>query len=374
MLPERQTSITSLSATQSGSARWRWRLRLQIVLVLVLVVGAVVPSRAEDPSVAQSEAETLFMEGRTLMEAGRMEEACKRFEASERLDRVSGTMINLARCYANLGRTATAWVTYRAAAVLAQKEENADRKRVAEKLAVALEPSLAKLSIHHTGAVPDGDDLGIFIDGKALRPNLWNVPMPVDPGAHQVEIRRGSEILWTTRVDVMPAVRVVVALPGLSSFARPARAQASVLPSASSSVLRSSLPPSREEIDSRASVAALSDTSGLGAQRAVALALGAASVLGLAYATFETVRAVKAYDDSKPNCNASNQCVGDGLAQRDLAFDRAARATWFFGGSAVALAGASVLWFTARTGADSHSSLGPLKPSVSHLFSVSGSW
>src|SRR5271156_1769624 len=61
-------------------------------------------------------AEALFEEGRRLVAAGSFADACPKFADSERLDPSGGALLNLASCYEKLGRSATAWVTYREAA------------------------------------------------------------------------------------------------------------------------------------------------------------------------------------------------------------------------------------------------------------------
>ena len=63
-----------------------------------------------------TDAEVLFDQGRKLMGQQRYEEAAHKLEQSESLDPGVGTLLNLADCYVHLGRTASAWATYRSAA------------------------------------------------------------------------------------------------------------------------------------------------------------------------------------------------------------------------------------------------------------------
>src|SRR5690606_30041935 len=66
-------------------------------------------------------AESLFQEGKRLMEQGQIEEACPKFQASMDAEPSVGAMLNLARCHELTGKTATAWAEYTEAANLARR-------------------------------------------------------------------------------------------------------------------------------------------------------------------------------------------------------------------------------------------------------------
>src|ERR1700690_1752913 len=53
-------------------------------------------------------AAVLFHEGYKLRQEGKDDAACKKFEESAHLDPMAGTLMNLAECRANQGKTATA--------------------------------------------------------------------------------------------------------------------------------------------------------------------------------------------------------------------------------------------------------------------------
>ena len=97
------------------------------------------PAASSESSVADA----LFGEGRALLDAGRYGEAIAKFTESEKLDPGVGTMLNLAYCYEKIGKTATAWSSYRAAAAAAHDAADGDRETFAEERARAGEPALA---------------------------------------------------------------------------------------------------------------------------------------------------------------------------------------------------------------------------------------
>src|SRR5688500_1084042 len=58
---------------------------------------------------ASAEAEQLFRDGKRLMKEGKYDEACVAFEASQKADPATSTLLNIADCYEKAGRIASAW-------------------------------------------------------------------------------------------------------------------------------------------------------------------------------------------------------------------------------------------------------------------------
>src|SRR5579872_6900411 len=92
-------------------------------------------------------AEALFEDGRRMVAAGNFADACPKFADSQRLDPSAGTLLNLASCYEKLGRTATAWATYREAASAANATGRTEYVQTAQRHAEALATNLARLTI-----------------------------------------------------------------------------------------------------------------------------------------------------------------------------------------------------------------------------------
>src|SRR5262245_43042215 len=80
--------------------------------VLGVVASACLAFGLPRPVAAQSvsgQARTLVREARKLMEKGHHAEACPKLEESLRLDPGIGTQFNLAHCWEQIDRTASAW-------------------------------------------------------------------------------------------------------------------------------------------------------------------------------------------------------------------------------------------------------------------------
>lgn len=154
---------------------------------------------ASGPGVS-ARAQALFDEGRTLMKRGRPQEACQRFEESDRLESGLGTRFHLARCYEVLGKLASAHGLFSEVAREAAARGQEERERVARERAQALEPRLARLTV----VVPfrTSADLRITRDGVPISASSWGVALPVDPGEHRITASAPGHLPWSAQVEV----------------------------------------------------------------------------------------------------------------------------------------------------------------------------
>ncbi|MGA3119151.1 MAG: hypothetical protein ABSF69_00135 [Polyangiaceae bacterium] len=170
----------------------------------------------------QAAAEALFRQGRDLMAAGETASACPKFAESERLDPAPGTILNLATCYDRSGLIASAWVTFKEAAVQARKANQPERSRMALDRVAELEPTLPLLTI----VVPqkaDRLDLQIRRDGEVVGRAEWGTPIPVDPGTHVVEASALGQRTWKTTAPIQGAgARASIEVPPLEPAQEPA--------------------------------------------------------------------------------------------------------------------------------------------------------
>lgn len=181
-----------------------------VVAIMALLV--VLPAH----SYAQTaEAEALFREGKRLLKAGEVEQACAKFEASEKLEPENGTELNLADCWERIGRTASAWAMFVKAAASATRGARATE---AKNRAARLEADL----IHLTIEVPtesELDELVIMRNDQVVDRAAWNQALPVDPDEYTITAEAPKREPWSTTVKVKTKDKVVV-VPVLERAAR----------------------------------------------------------------------------------------------------------------------------------------------------------
>ncbi len=157
-----------------------------VAALLVLAVAAVArPALAAEPTPDERTlAQSLFDEGRRLMDAGRYDQACTRFADSQRLDPGGGTVLNLALCYEKLGALARAYGTYNEALSFAITERRREREQFARERIAALGARLPHLvlRVHDPQA-----GLDVQLDGSPVPSSVWGVATAVDPGTHTVD-------------------------------------------------------------------------------------------------------------------------------------------------------------------------------------------
>jgi hypothetical protein len=164
-------------------------------------------------------ADRLFHEGKQRITRGDVAGACALFEAS--LDKMVQlvTQLALASCYETLGKTASAWGAFRAAASTAS-EAHDRRQRFAEKHAAVLEPKLSKLMLT---LAPDHRVAGLAIkrDGAVVSAAELDAPVPIDPGNHTIEVSAPGWVAWSNKVSVVSPGVVEVVVPALRKAPAP---------------------------------------------------------------------------------------------------------------------------------------------------------
>jgi hypothetical protein len=289
----------------------------------VVVPGFAQPSR--DSAAAQG----LFDEAKALMAAGKANEACPKFEESQRLDPGSGTLLNLARCYEQTARIASAWSAYLEAAAAAKSAGNAVREEVARERAAVLAPRVSKLTIE----VPaDARVAGLQIsrDGIDVGAAEWGVAIPANEGSHEIVAKAKGHSDWKGVAQVHGEGTIAkIEVPKLVEAASPASTTSSALPQSSANA---------PEAHRR--------SSGLGTQRILALAAGGVGVAGLAVGTVFGVKAMNDKSGTK-GCSANVCPTDDAVTAGNDAHGAGNVATIGMIVGAVGLAGGLALWFTA---------------------------
>jgi hypothetical protein len=280
-------------------------------------------------SAQRATAEALFQQAAQLMQEKRFGEACEKFAASQELDSGLGTMLYLADCYEQAGRTASAWALFQDAADAAHRADQADRERIAKDRATNLESRLSKIELRVPEAHrPPG--LELRLNDTLIPSASWNVSMPVDPGASRIEARAPGKKTWSVQVQVEtgPASQVVNVAP-LADGPKPI---ASDKPSAFDN---GAAPPPAGS-----------------AQRIAGYVMGAAGIVALAAGGFFGYRAYSLNKQSKSGCRVENPnaCTPEGAAKRDDAKTAGAVSTVATIGGGALIVGGFSLVFSAPSG------------------------
>jgi len=289
------------------------------------------PVRAGAQQGPGKNAETLFREGRQLMDAKDFATACPRFAESQKLEPAPGTLLNLADCYEKSGQTASAWTTINEAAKAATARNRADWASTATQRAAALEPRLATLAVT-VGPPSDAPGLRVERDGVVVERSAWGTAVPVDPGPHVLGATATGRKPWSRRIEVAPAKNVLVDLPVLEAFAP-------IAPP----------PPVGKKTE---------ETSGGSGMRVAGYVATGLGVVGLAVGTVTGVEALGKRADAESKCvSYPSRCSSDASAANDDAKKLAALSTVSLIAGGVLVASGVLLILVAPRHADKSASL-----------------
>lgn len=177
---------------------------------LVVLTACAASAQTDNKAIAES----LFEEGRKLMGQQKYHQACRKFEASMRLDPAAGTQLNMAVCHEKEGKIATAWSEFQDATVAARREGRADRAAFAQQHVKALEPQLPKLVL----VVPKASripKLEIFGGGTPLLSAVWGTRVPINPGPETIEAHAPGYKPWKKEFKFVKGQVTKVVVPRL---------------------------------------------------------------------------------------------------------------------------------------------------------------
>jgi hypothetical protein len=303
------------------------------ILTALLLVPAQLHAQERDPAAAQA----LFEQGQALMNAGRFTEACVKLAESLRLDPGIGTQFHLAACREHEGKIASAWAAFHEVASLATASGQDARAKAASRRASLLEPRLPRLTIV---VGPDARAAGLEVtrDGIVVGEAQWGLAVPVDPGAHRVEVTAPARRAFARSVTAAEGATSTLEVPVLEVTIVAASKVAPVvaLPGEGAAPPRSETTAPVHDSPPTTSSGPSGLVIGLGIGGIVAV--GAGSVLG--------VMAMNANDDSKEHCQPDdpNACSETGVDLRDDAFLYGNLSTVGFIVGAAALTAAVVVW------------------------------
>lgn len=284
-----------------------------------------IESRADATAADKAAAEVLFDQAKGLSNQGKHEEACPKFEASQKLDPGIGTALFLADCYEKIGRTASAWAMFREAAAMAKAAGQSDREQIARARAGILESKVPKMVLV-TDAVASIPGLEIVRDGTAIPVEVGSVEVPVDPGKHVIEMRAPKKKPWTQTIDVPNSPDVQrVTLPMLEDEPQP---ETKPSPSGPTPIAEPSVPPSNT-------------------RRNAGLIVGAVGLAGLGVSGVFTGIALSANSEADAICNGSACPTQEGVDLANDAKTAANVSTVAFSVGAAGLVVGTILFLTA---------------------------
>ena len=160
-----------------------------------------VPAAAEGDDERSARADVLFHQGQALLDSGKIDAACAKFEASEAWQNGLGTLLHLGDCYERAGRSASAWHTFLEAEAVAQAKKDLDREHVAAERVAALEQKLARVVfvVPPTSRVPG---LTVQLGANTIPASSWGMIIPVDAGTQRISAFAKGHRPWSVVLDV----------------------------------------------------------------------------------------------------------------------------------------------------------------------------
>lgn len=298
---------------------------------LAVAAGGAAPAGADAKA-----ADKAFRKGKKLLAQKKYEEACAAFEESFREDPAIGAQLNVARCFEEWGKLATAYAAYQEAQQLARatKDERAPQiKELLTKLDKQV-PTVV-ITLPKGRLAPAG--LALTLDGADLSTEQLGEAVRLDPGAHVLVTRAAEGEPQTTKIDAVVGKRLPIELPIDALTAPPAEKPASE---------------DKPVLDVTRHQGGEARAAGRG-RRIAALSIGGAGVVGLGLATYLAIDARGDYNDAfDSGCDAmTKQCSPAAFKATGDARSQANIATLVGGFALGAVAAGVVLYVTAPSGA-----------------------
>lgn len=329
-------------------------------IVLVACLTSTGTALAEASTQEKALASRLFDDASKLMAAGQTVTACPKYAESQRLDPQLGTLLHLGECYVKLGKTASAWASFKEAADIAAQRSDPRADKIRDRLA-GVEKTLSNLVIVVADSEPA--TLEVRQDGALVGKAGWGTPIPVDPGEHKISATApGAKAREVTTTVTGNGQTATVTLPPIE-----------YLPTDATPAAGSSTPTATQATPGAAPAA--TPSAGSSQRKLAALVVGSVGVVGLGVGAAFGLMVKPTYDKSDAHCTG-NSCDATGHSDRQSAFSKAEVSNIAFGLGAAALVGGVVLWLTAPKdhATESATLVTPLLGPTAALVSVQRSW
>jgi hypothetical protein len=281
---------------------------------------AVVACMVAVPSAARADkaaAEVAFAEAKRLIAAGKVAEACPKFELSHNQDPQLGTLLNLADCHEQVGKLASAWAEFRAAMELARNRGDT-REAFARERSERLASRISRVVLTPRG---DAADLRVKLDDRDVTA-LLGVAIPVDPGDHVIATQRAGEDEVTRTIRVRGEGKQLELTVPFD-------------------------PPRRGDGDDSSDEDAAASASTGRTRRIAGLGVAGSGLVVAAIGGYFGKRAFDRWDDSRQFCDQANRCDAEGGRLVDEARSSAMAANVLVGVGIAALAAGAIVYFTA---------------------------
>jgi len=259
------------------------------------------------------------------------------------------SLLVLASCHEQRGRTASAWAEYLEAATMAHREKRFDVEAAAKSQAASLEKHLSTLAVR---VAPGADIPGLDVrrDGIVLGRATWGTAAPVDPGEHRIEATAPGRLPWR---------RTIVVRPGEGAQSVDVGPLEDSSTAVATTTLTSATMPrddARGSVPDRSQAPASTGST----QRTLGLAAAGAGLVGLGLGTYFGIRTFDQSDAARRACPTSPCSDRAALETNDQAKTSAVVSTVSLaaGGGLVLLG--SLLFFTAPA-APPRASAGPVR-------------
>lgn len=166
-------------------------------LALLLLSSPCAELHAEATPEDRAAAEVFFNEAIALVDQGQVAEGCRKFESSQKLDPQLGTLLYLATCHEQEGKTATAYAEFTEARNQAERAQKADRSQQAVS---GLERTGAKLSRLTVTAEEPLPGLVVRVNGRELK--LLGEALPFDAGKLEIEASAPGRESFRTSLEL----------------------------------------------------------------------------------------------------------------------------------------------------------------------------
>jgi hypothetical protein len=313
------------------------------------VKWALVALAAMTSTAVADKADVLFKQGKKLLGEKKYAEACAAFEKSDKLDHGIGAVLNIALCYEEWGKLATAYRRYREAEKMAVDTKDQRQAKIHERVA-ALDSLVPRLTVK----VPVGGDttgLAVTVDGVALSTSQLGEPQLVDPGPRVIEYTvNGSKKSKTVPIERNGSSEIMLDVPKKGSKTVEVKVDTKPV---------DKKPDDKKPDDQKPpeTVGVVAPPSDPGRTRKlIGLGVGSAGLIAVGVSSYMTLSARSKYNDAiTQHCGGSKtMCDDTGLTITRDARSEANKATIVFAVGAAAVAGGVVLYLTAPKASTEH--------------------